>query len=94
MIIDRIGSLANEILTDQTTNKTNRGSGADPTEGAAVHATLSGDTASVQSLIAQAMQTPAVRLSRIDALRTSVSSGTYAIDTGEIASALLQPTIG
>ena len=94
MIIDRISSPANELLTDKTTSRSNRGALMDPAQGTGVHATLSSDTASVHSLVARAMQTPALRQEKIDALRALTASGSYAIDTGEIASALLSQQIG
>lgn len=49
--------------------------------------TLSG-TASVASLVGQALATPAVRQDKIDALRQSIASGNYTIDANKIADAI------
>lgn len=46
------------------------------------------DTSSVQSLTAQALKTPEVRQSTVDALRQSVDSGQYQVDAGKIASSI------
>jgi flagellar biosynthesis anti-sigma factor FlgM len=94
MNIDRIGSLANDILTEQAASRTHRSVATDTAQNAGVHTTLSGDTSSVASLVALAMQTPAVRQHKIDALRAAVTSGTYSIDPSEIASALVKQQVG
>lgn len=93
MIIDRVGSLTNEILTDKTTGRTHRGSSNDPAQGTAAHATLSSVPVSVDSLVTQTMRTPSVRQEKIDALRASVANGTYSIDNEETASVLLSQEI-
>jgi flagellar biosynthesis anti-sigma factor FlgM len=51
--------------------------------------TFHSDSASVQSLTNQAMNSPAIRQSKVDALRQSVNGGTYEIDPGKIAEAFI-----
>ncbi len=94
MIIDRIGSLMNEILTDKATGRANQGGTTPRAQGARPQTTLSSGTVAIGSMVAQAMQSPAVRQDKIESLRTSVSSGNYPIDTREIASAVLKDFIG
>jgi len=46
------------------------------------------DSTSVQSLAAQALQSPEVRQPTGDALRQSVEAGHYQVDPGKVASAI------
>lgn len=50
---------------------------------------LGASVASVQSLTAQAMNTPAIRQDKVAALQTAVQSGTYKLDPQQIASAMI-----
>jgi flagellar biosynthesis anti-sigma factor FlgM len=50
--------------------------------------TFSSDSTSVQSLVAKVLTFPSVRQDRVDALRQSISDGSYKIDADKIASAL------
>jgi flagellar biosynthesis anti-sigma factor FlgM len=52
-------------------------------------ATFSPASKLVQSLTARALQTPAVRQDRVEALRQSVSSGAYPLDAGKTAAAIV-----
>jgi flagellar biosynthesis anti-sigma factor FlgM len=47
------------------------------------------DSASVQSLTNQALNSPEVRQGTVDALRQSVSSGQYQLDATKIAAAII-----
>jgi flagellar biosynthesis anti-sigma factor FlgM len=94
MMINRISALANEILTDNIAGKANQSGNARSEQESGAHATLSSSTVAVGSLVAQAMRTPAVRQAKIDDFRASVASGSYPIDTQEIASALIKDPIG
>jgi negative regulator of flagellin synthesis FlgM len=51
--------------------------------------TLSSDTASVQSLVSTAMNSPEIRQEKVDSLRTAISSGNYKLDTKQIASSMI-----
>jgi flagellar biosynthesis anti-sigma factor FlgM len=46
------------------------------------------DSTSVQSLTTQALQSPEVRQPTVDALRQSVASGQYQVDTAKVANAI------
>ena len=94
MIIDRIGSVPNQIITDKTAGRTKHSGGADSETESGTHATLSAGTVAVGSLVEQAMRTPPVREGQVDSLRASVASGNYSIDVREIASAIVKDSIG
>ena len=93
MMIDRIGALASEILTDNIAGKANQSGNARSEQDSGAHATLSSSKVSLSSLVAQVMGTPAVRQAKVDGLRASVASGNYPIDTHEIAAALTKDRI-
>jgi negative regulator of flagellin synthesis FlgM len=44
---------------------------------------------SIASLAAQALQTPEIRQDRVASLKAAISNGTYAIEPGKIADAML-----
>ena len=90
MMIDPIASAAIGISTDTPAKQVKDSNNAKFSEGDGVRATLSSDTASVGTLVGRAMQTPAVRQDAVIALRTSIRNGSYPIDAGEIASAMLR----
>jgi flagellar biosynthesis anti-sigma factor FlgM len=50
---------------------------------------LSSSAANVQSLTAQAMNTPAIRQDKVAELQTAVRSGSYKLDPAQIASAMI-----
>ncbi|MGB9199492.1 MAG: flagellar biosynthesis anti-sigma factor FlgM [Terriglobales bacterium] len=50
---------------------------------------FSGDTVSLSSLTEQALQMPAVRQEKVDALRQKIESGEYEIDPKKTAAAML-----
>jgi flagellar biosynthesis anti-sigma factor FlgM len=52
--------------------------------------TLHSDSASVQALTSQAMQSPEVRQEKVDALSQSVKSGEYKADPTTTAGAILE----
>ena len=52
-------------------------------------ATLSSDTASVQSLTATALNSPEIRQSKVDSLREAVNNGTYQLDPTKIAASIV-----
>ena len=55
--------------------------------------TFHSDSASVQALTSQAMQSPAVRQNKVDALSQSVKSGEYKADPTETAGAILDSEV-
>jgi flagellar biosynthesis anti-sigma factor FlgM len=75
-----------KIRADQTSKSKSSGSRFSSPEGAS----FSGDTANVGGLTSLAMQTPEIRQDRGSALRDAVRNGSYEIDPGKIADAMLQ----
>lgn len=53
------------------------------------YTTLQSDSATVQSLVQQALSLPDVRQDKVDAVRQSVNSGQFQIDPQKIASAMI-----
>jgi flagellar biosynthesis anti-sigma factor FlgM len=52
-------------------------------------ATLSADSVRVSSLVAKALDAPQIRQEKIDALHLAVQNGTYQLDPGKIAEAMI-----
>lgn len=48
------------------------------------------DSLSVQSLTSQALSSPQIRQDKVDALRQSVTSGTYQLDASKTAGAMIE----
>jgi len=83
-------SIASELVTESTvrTDKSSKSSSsAAPSQAGA---DFFGDTTNVGGLTAQAMQTPEIRQDRVTALRAAVRDGSYQLDPGKIADAMLQ----
>ncbi len=53
------------------------------------HATLNSASSSVASLVTKALQTPEIRQDKVDAVRQSISNGSYQIDPKQIADAMI-----
>jgi flagellar biosynthesis anti-sigma factor FlgM len=51
--------------------------------------TFNSDSASVQSLVSQALKYPEVRQDKVDAVRQSISNGQYQVDPANIAAAII-----
>jgi flagellar biosynthesis anti-sigma factor FlgM len=52
--------------------------------------TFQSDAKTLQSMVQQALTTPEVRQSKIDALRTAFNSGTFKFDAGKVADAMIE----
>jgi flagellar biosynthesis anti-sigma factor FlgM len=90
MKIDVNSPVVSQLTTDRTTTQVPKevptvGSGS--TED---RTTLHSDSASVQSLTSQALQSPEVRQDKVDQLRLAVTGGDYKPDATETASAILE----
>jgi len=83
-------SIASELVTESTvrTDKSSKSSSSAASSQAG--ADFFGDTTNVGGLTAQAMQTPEIRQDRVTALRAAVRDGSYQLDPGKIADAMLQ----
>jgi negative regulator of flagellin synthesis FlgM len=63
--------------------------GTDPAIGEDT-ATLSVDTAGVNSLVAKALDAPDIRQDKVEALRQAIQNGEYKVDPAQIAEAMIQ----
>ena len=88
--IDSIQSAATAVSIDRSTTAARSDKGLRSSADGGVHATFSSEAASAGTLVAQAMQSPAVRQDKLEAIRTSIGNGTYRIDAGSIARAMVQ----
>lgn len=72
--------------------KKSAGSGAAPTSASRVEGKqdFTEDRVTLSALASKAMETPEVRQEKIDALRQSISSGQYQLDSNESAEAILR----
>ena len=90
MRIDLTQSAASQLASEPTAQKVRADRaavvGAD-SDG--VRTTLSSDTASVQSLVSTAMNSPEIRQDKVESLRTAINSGSYTLDANEIASSMI-----
>lgn len=84
-----LNSPATEMLsTGWSTQKASKTNESASQAAAGDRVTLASAGATVQSLTAQAMNTPQVRQDKVDSLRQSISSGSYQLDPAQIASAI------
>jgi negative regulator of flagellin synthesis FlgM len=75
---------ASEISTERTSTQRSSGqSGASQTD------KFSGDTVSLGTLTAQALQLPEVRQNKVDSLRQAIANGDYKVDPQKTAEAML-----
>ena len=90
MRIDLTQSAASQLASEATAQKVKADrAAATGADGDGDRTTLSFDTASVQSLVSTAMNSPEVRQDKVDSLRTAINSGNYKLDPNEIASSML-----
>jgi flagellar biosynthesis anti-sigma factor FlgM len=84
------GPALNDVKSPQRTpSETTSASGAEPTVGEDA-ATLSIGSASVNSLVAKALDVPAIRQDEVEALRQAVQNGEYKVDPAHIAEAMIR----
>ena len=80
------GELSSELSTQQVSAQNAAQAGNAATED---HATLTSDSASLNSLVSAALASPEVRQDKVDSLRLSVSSGQYELDPAKIAASMV-----
>ena len=90
MRIDSNQPLTNQVADDRASSNAGKAGGA-PSSNAwsAAESSFSATAAGMANLTARALETPAVRQDRVDALRQAISSGSYEIDPKQIADAML-----
>ncbi|HEY0309007.1 MAG TPA: flagellar biosynthesis anti-sigma factor FlgM [Acidobacteriaceae bacterium] len=89
MKIELAGVAAMQPAIEQSSKHASSSSAVTSGAVAEDRATLSSDSQTVQSLVGQAMQTPAVRQDVVDAVRQTIRSGEYKVDAGKITEGIL-----
>jgi negative regulator of flagellin synthesis FlgM len=89
MRVELNGLTAVQGAADRSAKQVSAGSAASTNSVTTDRATLQSSSASVQSLVSQAMSTPDVRQDKVAALQQSISNGTYKVDVDKLASALV-----
>jgi len=84
-----LNSPATEMLSkDWSAQKASKTNELAPQASTQDRVTLASAGSTVQSLTAQAMNSPQVRQDKVDSLRQAVNSGSYQLDSAKIASAI------
>ena len=86
MRIDPNQAIAGQIATERAARNSGKTSGA--AKASADGATFSAE-AGVGGLEAQVLSTPEIRQDRVAALRESIRNGSYQVDPGKVADAIL-----
>jgi flagellar biosynthesis anti-sigma factor FlgM len=87
MRIDSNQPVSNQVALERSARNSGKADGE-----AGAHsegATFSADTGGVAGLEARVLSTPEIRQDRVAALRESIRSGSYSLDPGQIADAML-----
>lgn len=88
MRVDLVNSAASQIASEagaQPSNVRNTPDAVDSGD----RTTLTSGSASVSSLVSEAMNTPSIRSDKVASLQQSISSGQYHIDPDQIAGAMI-----
>jgi negative regulator of flagellin synthesis FlgM len=82
------------VSSQAIAERSGRASGkkSDASGASAEGATFSAGSSNVASLTAQALTAPEIRQDRVEALREAIRNGSYQIDPGNIAEAMLNET--
>jgi len=89
MKIDVNSPVLNQLTADSGSKKVSSGSLSGTQGSTEDRTTFHSDSASVQALTSQAMQSPDVRQGKVDAISQSVKSGEYKADPTETADAMI-----
>jgi flagellar biosynthesis anti-sigma factor FlgM len=89
MKIDVNSPALNQISAERSTKQVTNGSISTAQSATEDRTTFHSDSASVQALTSQAMQSPEIRQSTVAALTQAVRSGTYKPDATATASAIV-----
>lgn len=90
MKIDVNSPVVAQLTTDRSTTQVSNGSPSVASSSTEDRTTLHSDSASVQGLTSQALQSPEVRQDKVAALTQSVKSGEYKPDATATASAIIE----
>jgi len=89
MIIKPIGYSSIEMLTGGSASRVKTGSDSRFAPNRGEHASLSSDTAAVNSLVTTALQPSGARLAKLESIKASIRDGSYQIDAAQTATAIL-----
>ena len=90
MKIDVNSPIVSQLITGSGTKQVSNDSLEATHSATEDRTTFHSDSASVQALTSQAMQTPGIRQATVDALTQSVKSGEYKADASETAGAIVR----
>ena len=88
MKIDFNNGIANQPVAERTPKHVTSSSVSAATGATVDRTSLSTSVPSVASLVTQAMQLPAIRQDKVNALREAISSGNYSVDAAKIAGSI------
>jgi flagellar biosynthesis anti-sigma factor FlgM len=90
MRIDPFNSAASQVSSDANSPQVAAQNAAKSNQsGAEDRATLSSDSASLNSLVGLALNSPAVRQDKVSNLSQSIENGEYELDPAKIASSMI-----
>lgn len=90
MRIDLMNSAASQLANEPGSQKVGtQNSHAPELAGGEDRATLTSGSASVDSLVSAAMNTPEIRQDKVASLQQSISSGQYQLDPQKIAASMI-----
>ena len=90
MKIDVNSPVLSQLTADRGAKQVSNGSFSGTQSSTDDRTTFHSDSASVQALTSQAMQSPEIRQGRVDAISQSVKSGEYKADPTATAGAILE----
>jgi negative regulator of flagellin synthesis FlgM len=89
MRIDLNSAAASQIVSEQNDKPVSSTSLPASNVAREDRTTLSSDTQSLSSLVSSAMSSPEIRDDKVASLQQAISSGTYKLDPGAIASSMI-----
>jgi negative regulator of flagellin synthesis FlgM len=89
MKIEVNGPAASQVPDQRSAKQVSNSSPASSQSATVDRTTFYSDSASVQSLVSQALKSPEVRQDKVDTIRQSISNGQYQVDSTKIAAAII-----
>jgi negative regulator of flagellin synthesis FlgM len=92
MRIDSNQPLINQVVSDRAAKTSGKSGKSANSSGSSANdkATFSAGDAGISALEAQALSAPEVRLEKVQVLREAIQNGSYDVDAGQIADAMLR----
>ena len=89
MRIDLSQLTTSQMVNDHSQKVEQKPVGVPEMDGSEDRTTFKSDSASVSSLVSQAMNSPEIRQDRVDQLKQAISGGQYKLDPRAIADAMI-----